>query len=113
MNSVLIYALCTASLYYLGSRALITRFLWSRYPAGLASFMDCSACVGAWYGVIVAALGGYWLGLPFMGLRGDAISTVAVVALCSMSWTPIVAGLVQRGFDSLGQAVTEDSDSHG
>jgi hypothetical protein len=42
-----------------------------------------------------------------MGLPGDSWTTFAVVALCSMTWTPIVAGLMQRGFDTLGTIETE------
>lgn len=108
METLTLYALCTASLFYLGSRALITSFLWSRYPRQLASFMDCSACSGTWYGGLVGYVGGYHLGLPFLGLPGDSPATVAAVALCSMAWTPIVAGFVQRGFDALGSAVDSD-----
>lgn len=105
MKTLLLYALCTPGLYYLGSRAVITSFLWNRYPAKLAGFMDCSACSGTWYGALVAYIGGYLLGLDFMDLPGDAPATVAIVALCSMTWTPIGAGLMQRGFDTLGSAV--------
>lgn len=109
METLLLYVLVTPSLFYLGSRAVITSFLWQRYPHKLASFMDCSACSGTWYGGLVAYVGGYHIGLPFMGLRGDSPVTVAAVALCSMTWTPIVAGLVQRGFEALGSAVSEEA----
>jgi hypothetical protein len=59
---------------------------------------------------VAAWVGGFILGLPFMGLPGDSWITVAIVALCSMTWTPIVAGLMQRGFDTLGSAVLESDE---
>jgi hypothetical protein len=111
MASLVLYALLTPSLFLLGSRATITRFLWSRYPSKLASFMDCSACSGTWYGFFTALTGGYYFGLPFLGLPGDSWTTVVIVGLCSTTWTPVIAGLVQHGFDTLGTVTTEDDGS--
>jgi len=108
MESLILYALCTAAMFYLGSRALITRWLWSRYPPLLAIFMDCSACSGAWYGALVAYIGGFHLGLSFLGLPGASWVTVAAAGLGSMTWTPIIAGLVQWSLDALGHAVPID-----
>lgn len=107
METLLLYALVTPALFYLGSRAVITSWLWAWYPPKLASFMDCSACSGTWYGALVAYIGGYHLGLDVAGLQGDTPVTVAFVAVASMTWTPIIAGLVQKGFDALGSIVTE------
>lgn len=108
MQTAILYALSTSSLFYLGSRALITRWLWSRYSPILATFMDCSACSGTWYGALVAYIGGFHLDLPFLGLPGDSWATVVAAALASMTWTPIVAGYTQRGFDTLGNIAIED-----
>jgi hypothetical protein len=105
VETFILYAFCTASMFYLGSRAVITSWLWRRYPRRLAAFMDCSACSGAWYGALIAYIGGYQLELPLLGLPGARASTVALAALCSIVWTPIAAGLMQRGFDVLGVAV--------
>ena len=110
METLLLYALCSASLWYLGSRAVITSPLWSRYPQRFAKFMDCSACAGTWYGIGLGYVGGFQLGLPFMGLQGDRASTVAAIGLCSMAFTPIAAGLVQWGFDRLGTIAPEADD---
>ena len=104
MQTLILYALLTSSLFYLGSRALITRWLWSRYSPVVSLLMDCSACSGTWYGAIVGFVGGYLLELPFLGLPGDTWYTPLIVALCSMAWTPITAGLMQHGFDTLGHA---------
>lgn len=105
MQTLVLYALCTAALFYLGSRAKITQPLWSRYPQKLAIFMDCAACTGFWYGLAVAAVGGYGLGLPLLGLPGDRPSTIAAASLASVAWTPMVAALMQLGLEHLGSAV--------
>jgi hypothetical protein len=106
--SIILYMLVTPALYYLGARAMITSWLWIRYPAKLSLFMDCSACSGTWYGVIVGIVGGYYLDLSFLDLPGDAWTTIVAVALCSMTWTPIIAALMQWGFEMLGSAVPVD-----
>jgi hypothetical protein len=100
--------LVTPALYYLGSRAMITSWLWVRYPARLSLFMDCSACSGTWYGAIIGVIGGYYLDLPFLGLPGDRPATIVAVALCSMTWTPIIAALMQWAFETLGSAAPVD-----
>jgi hypothetical protein len=56
VTGLVLYPLLTCTLWYLGTRAVITSWLWSRYPPRLARFMDCSACAGFWYGFAVAAL---------------------------------------------------------
>jgi hypothetical protein len=105
METLVLYAFCTASLFYLGSRARVTSWLWSRYPRWLALWADCAACSGAWYGLAVGYVGGYHLGLSFLGLPGNQWTTTFIVALTATSFTPILAGLVQRGFDAIGHAV--------
>lgn len=105
MGSIILYPLVTAALFYLGSRALITRFLWSRYPLRLGAFMDCAACSGTWYGGLVAYIGGYHLGLPFLEMPGASPATVIAAAIASMTWTPIVAAIMQWALDYLGSAV--------
>jgi hypothetical protein len=104
MEPFLIYALLTSAAFYLGSRAVITRKLWSRYPINLAKFMDCAACSGAWYGFLASAI----LRLPLPGILANEWASVPVIGLCSIVWTPIVAGLMQAGFERLGSALPED-----
>jgi hypothetical protein len=113
METLVLYALCTAAAFYLGSRALITRPVWSRYPRPFAIFMDCAACTGFWYGLGVSAFGGYVLGLPLLGLPGDRPSTVALAALASVAWTPIAAAAMQLALEQLGSAVTDSDDGEG
>lgn len=79
------------SLYYLGARAEITRFLWSRYPRLLDRFMTCAACVGTWYGSLLALGAGFGLGWDFPGLPGDVWYTSGVVGLLALFTTPILA----------------------
>lgn len=102
MYTPLLYALLSAACFYLGSRALVTRWLWSRYPPSLASFMDCSACTGFWWGFALAAIVGQCLHLPYMGLDPSSPLTWCIVGLCSIVLTPIAAGLMQHGLDQLG-----------
>lgn len=108
MYTLLLYALLTTALYYLGSRAEITRWIWSRYPAPFASFMDCPACTGFWWGFALASGVGRDLKLSYMGLDPDRIWTWFAVGLCSIVLTPIVAGLMQHGLDQNGHAAPEE-----
>jgi hypothetical protein len=103
LDTIVLYALLTTALYYLGARATITSWLWSRYPRKLAVFADCPSCTGFWYGVLVAAT----FRLPAFSLQGDSWYTPIVVGLCSMVWTPCVAALMHACFERLGDAVPE------
>lgn len=105
-----LYALLTGCFYYLGARAKITQWLWSRYPKWLDNFMMCSACSGFWYGLGVGFGLGWWRELPFLGLPGRLWVTPIVIALCSIVWTPIVAAIHLRAFDYTG-AAPEDEDA--
>lgn len=94
------YSILSAAMFYLGSRALITRPLWSRYPSPVAHFMDCPACTGFWWGLVCALVFGYDVG-PFLG---DDITTPLIVALCTLWSTPITAGAMQWGLYNVGSA---------
>jgi hypothetical protein len=113
METLLVYALLTSAMFYLGSRAVITQWLWSRYPPKLARWADCAACSGFWYGLIVGVTakllqnGAGDLLQNGAGILGEPYSPI-VIGLCSMVWTPIVAGYMQAGFERLGSAVTEE-----
>lgn len=86
-----IVVILAESLYYLGARAEITRFLWSRYPRWLDKFMACAACVGTWYGSTLTLGTGFGLGWDFPGLPGTAWHTSVVVGLITLFTTPILA----------------------
>jgi hypothetical protein len=108
--TLILYALLTPALYYLGSRAMITRPLWSRYPAWLDYYTSCAACSGFLYGGAVAFAIGWTLDLPFLGLPGRFWLTPCVVGLGSIVWTPIVADLHIRALLQLGIADLRSSD---
>jgi len=111
MTAFVIYPLLTAALFYLGSRAQITSWLWSRYPTRLAVFMDCPYCTGFWYGLAVSLI----LQLPLGELAGDQVKTILVVGFCSIVWTPVIAGLTSLMHAQLGSIVdpTQDQEEHG
>lgn len=108
MMTLLLYTLLSSAFFYLGSRALVTRWLWSRYPASFAIFADCAACTGFWFGLILALTLGRHQNLSVFELSADAWLTPPIVGLCMLVLTPIAAGLMQRGLDSLGSAVPAD-----
>jgi hypothetical protein len=91
MAILALYALLTTAAAYLGYRAMITKFLWSRYPPWLNYYMGCTACSGLLYGIAVAVAIGLPYDLPFLGLPGRSWVTIPVVGLGSMVWTPILA----------------------
>ena len=105
-----LYALIAAALFYLGSRAVITAPIWRLYPPGLARFMDCPACTGFWWG----CLGQLYLGRAYKidigPLAWWSLETMIVAGLCTLVLTPIVTGLMQRGFETTGSAI-EPSDT--
>lgn len=98
MLVALLYPLLTAALYYLGTRAKVTSWLWSRYPAWLGGFMDCAACTGFWYGLATEAAIGAW--------QPHVDFAPIVIGLCSIVWTPVVAALMQHSLFTLGSAIT-------
>lgn len=111
MHSLIFYTLASTALWYLGSRALITHSIWTRYPPKVAKFFDCSACSGFWYGFVFAATLGRHRDYAFLDLAGREPYTPFVVGLCMIAAVPICAGLVQWGFWQAGEAATHDDDS--
>ncbi len=94
------HALVAAALFYLGSRALITQWLWSRYPQRIATFMDCAACSGFWYGFL-PALGRH----VHNGVDFEGAITAIVIGLCTLVTTPMLAALMQLSIEHLGSSV--------
>lgn len=89
-DGILIYPFLTVALYHLLARAMITKFLWSRFPDWLSTVTQCPSCSGFWYGVMVASLG---LSLDVSFLGSQAWWTIIVVGLAALVWTPIGAAL--------------------
>jgi len=107
VTGAVLYPLLTVCAYYLGARAEITRFVWSRYPRRFDAFMSCAACSGFWYG-LGAGLLGYTLRLPFLGIPGNYPETPVLVAFCSIVWTPILSWLHLAALEALGGAEEEE-----
>ncbi len=104
-----------AALFYLGSRAVITSWMWSRYSPRLAAFMDCAACTGFWYGAATAgATAGAGAAMPISGLFQDSagghLAAVFVTGLCAMVWTPIAAAVHQHSLLVLGSAIPDPAE---
>lgn len=112
--TLILYALLTTALYYLAARAVITKFLWSRYPGWLDHYTMCAACSGFLYGIIVAFAIGWTQDLAFLGLQGRLWVTPICVGLGSMVWTPLLAhfhiqALVQLGIVGPGPASSTET----
>lgn len=99
MTMLVLYAILSTTLWYLGSRAVITRALWSRYPHGVASFMDCPACTGFWWGTILALCARLTSIVPDTGLHP------MIVGLASIFLTACGAGIMQHALTIAGSAV--------
>ena len=85
MTGIILYPLICVALYYLGSQALITEFLWGRYPPKLDAFMSCPACTGFWFGLLCSGLG-WWLQIPFLSLDPRHFATPLLVGLSAIVW---------------------------
>jgi hypothetical protein len=68
--------------------------------------MDCAACTGFWWGLILHVTIGRRYDLSYLVLDHDLISSLAV-GLCSLVMTPIAAGIMQAGLDQLGTVQQE------
>lgn len=108
MTLLLLYAILSTAFWYLGSRAQITRAIWSRYPRWLARWADCPACTGFWYGAAAAIAIGWRENLSFMGLASDAIETPVIAGLCMIVCVPLLGGLMQRALWEAGSAIDVD-----
>jgi hypothetical protein len=107
METLALYTLISTALWYLGSRALITRWLWENYHPTLARFMDCPACVGFWHGLLLTITLGRVKGVVPFGLDTHLDSAI-VVGLCSIVMTAICAGLMQHMLMLVGNVAVDD-----
>ena len=92
MTDLLYLGVAGAAAHFLLYRALITRWLWSRYPKAIEPFFACSACTGFWIG---AAVGFLWMarGIPALGLAADDPILPAASGVMTMVMAPIVSFL--------------------
>jgi len=89
VTTLLLYAILCAAAYYLLARALITKWLWSRYPGWLDKLAMCASCSGFWLGLGCGALG-WWLDLPLLGLDPAHWFTVVAAGAVGLVTTPLV-----------------------
>jgi len=108
MSTLALFAILSAAIFYLGSRALITRWLWSRYSPTFARFMDCAACTGFWLGAVLSLT----LGQDRDPVFHSNIEIEAIlVGLCMLVVTPMVAGLMQHSLNVVGDATIAPDDA--
>lgn len=103
MNALILYPLLTVALYYLGARAMITKWFWTwteRELPRFGSFMNCAACAGTWWGFFVGSFGYEALDWRFLGINSWFLNTI-LVGLCAMVWTPIIAAAHDRAMREL------------
>ena len=94
----------TAVIWYLGSYATVSEGLWRRYPASLARFMLCPACLGFWLHGALAAGFGWFAGWRPWGL--SLIPGVIVSAFLGIFSTPIAGALLMRSLRAIHDATT-------
>lgn len=93
----LLCLIMATTFYYLGARALITKWLWSTYPEWLDSFMLCAACSGTWY-----MLGVSWiLDRPFWGYEARSLPASIAAALVGTFAVPLTAALHHKALLAL------------
>ncbi len=111
MMALVLYALISTALWYLGSRAMVTHAIWSRYSSNVAKFMDCPACSGFWYGLFLASTIGRQQNIAFMGIDALEPTTPFLVGVCMITVVPVCAGIMQWGFWQAGEVLTSGEDS--
>lgn len=99
------YALVGAALFYLSARAVVTRWLWSRYPAWLDGLMSCASCSGFWFAIGLHAA----VRWPFLGVTW--YWSWPLIALAAVIWTPLVAALHLRAMEYLGVPAPVDTEA--
>jgi apolipoprotein N-acyltransferase len=111
-DGIFIYPVLTASLWYLFSRAKITEPIWSSYGDGdFAYMMDCAACAGFWWGLVVHNIGIFW-SVPFLSVTNPwaLLLMTPVVMVMSAWWTPVLAAVHDRAMTTLGHTVAGPND---
>lgn len=104
-DTLLLLLLVPAALWYLGSRATITRPLWARYPTWLTSLTDCAACSGFWWGVIGYIIAWHAKTIPHEGPY--TVYTAPFFGLVTLITTPLIAFLHDQALYRLGTVVPE------
>jgi len=88
-------------LFYLAGHAVITQWLWSRYPAWLEAWAMCPACSGVWWGGGLGLLFGKWLGLSIFGLPPTHWGTWLVTSAWCAFWMTLLAWVQLRALGAV------------
>lgn len=106
ISDLLTLGVAGAAAHFLLYRALVTRWLWSRYPHRLDAFVACSACTGFWVGL---GIGFYWRwsGTDALGLHADLPALPVAAGAATMVVSPAVAWVQIAALERLGVPETE------
>lgn len=86
----LLLLLLPTAAWYLTSSAVITQWLWRRYPAWLDTFLHCTACSGFWWGMLVS------LGFTYVHRHPYPWYTAPIWGLVVLVTNPLMADLHTR-----------------
>lgn len=109
MLSIIFLVTVPVATFFLGSRATITGFLWSRYPRWLGRLRDCAACSGFWDTLLLALFLRFGLGVP-LPILPDSDWCPLLLALVGVVTTPLIAAAHARSLNDLGSAYAEVSE---
>ena len=100
MTTLLVLVIVSTALWYSLGMALISRPLWSRYPAWLDAWATCPACSGTWYAAAAYAVLWRCTNGEILGVGG--IGGIFVAGAAGMVLTPLLAALLIRALGVAG-----------
>lgn len=101
LSDMLFLGILGAAFHYVTYRAMITRWLWSRYPRWLDALLSCAACSGFWVGGglgLLARARGYHL----LGFEPQDWLLLPAAAAVTMILAPPFASLQIGALTELG-----------
>ena len=92
MIPVLLIGIIGAAFHYLTYHAVITSWLWRRYPAKIDALLSCAACSGTWVGL---GMGVYFAdqGTSILGIGASDPALYVATAAVGMIATPLVSAI--------------------
>jgi hypothetical protein len=98
-----------AAFHYITYRAMVTKWLWSRYPSWLDALMSCAACSGFWIGGglgLLARARGYGL----LGMEPSDWLLLPAAAAVTMVLAPITASIQISALTALSEDDAAEED---
>lgn len=105
MDAAFLIAFLAPAFFHLGARAKLTAPIHQRYPAWLDGFMNCAACAGAWYAMILA-VAFYVAGWPIFATTSWL--AIPMAGLASIWWTPIAVNLQEQALVQLSMPAYDE-----